>query len=192
MRTIIKRPQDSTSIALRDQPTAETDAEPLWLFEEAEIEIGTPSNWHSLVESSLDGTRRQGGGGQDFYERRADAYHRASIIVGWLERLSPTDGAVLVAAYQPRPWPHRYELKLRRLAGVVPTLASVRAEYLAAVARGHTEAEDVVRWLDEAIACREDAVAERAAQAALLPYARALAAYRAVRGTGHLLVEPDP
>jgi len=189
----VKTPRSPITVTtLCDLPRPETDRELLWLFERAEIEIATPSSWQPIVDASLRGARRERGSSRDDAERRADAYHRASTIVGWLEKLPKALGDVLVAAYQPREFPHRYQLQLGRLSGVVPTLASMRDGLRAARGAGLTAHTDVVLWLDEAIQLGRDELVSAARDEALLHYARALAAYRAARGSRPSLVDPSP
>ena len=139
----------------------------------------------ATVEAAIDGQRGRVCSTLDAEEQRADAMHRASCIIGWLESLPAMQCDVLVAAYRPppSPWPARYALKLGRLAGVVAKLASVQGAYARACAKGRTEARSAVEWLDEQLARGDEREADSARAEAFGVYGRALAAYRAARGT---------
>jgi hypothetical protein len=189
MKLTIKTPPSFAPVALHELPRAENDPELEWLFEHAESEINLQSNWHPLVEVALSGARRTRYGTSDAAERRADAMHRASTIVGWLEKLPAHHGSILVAAYKPRCWPGYYEMKFKRLSGVVAQLPSVLADHRTAHARGHTRTRDPVAWLDDDVRSNAGQRAGQALEEALVPYVRALAAYRAVRGTRPSLME---
>jgi len=160
------------STSLRS-PHPETDWELYWLFNHAEAEVSARPRWNEA-------------------ELPHDAYHRASIIVGWLEAMPPAMAAVLVAAYQPRAWPGRFELRFRLLAGVVATLPSARAGFEAARERGAaTTATSVASWVDELIARGEDEREGALRAEACGVYERALAAYRVARGNRASLVEDE-
>ena len=163
----------------------EHDAELAWLCEEAELTIGTRSNWGAMVDAALDGGNIRSASTLEEEEQRVDAMHRASTIIGWLESLAPPHSDVLVAAYRPppRPWPVHYALKLGRLAGVVAMLRSVRDGYERARAGGRTVAPTAADWLDEQLVRGDDGRANAARLEAFGLYARALAAYRKARGS---------
>jgi hypothetical protein len=124
MRTTVKTPNTPIVITASsiDYPSNDDERELLWLFERAEQEIASPSSWEPLVSTALDGSRKERGGKRDFHERRADALHKANVIVGWLEKMPRSIAEVLIAAYRPQCWSPRYELTFGRLSGIVPTL----------------------------------------------------------------------
>ena len=95
----------------------------------------------------------------------------------------------LVAAYQPRSWPRFYESRFGRLSGIVAELPSVRARHGVALARGLTQTRDPVAWLDDEVRRDDGRDAERAGEEASVLYRRALAAYRAARGTRPSLMQ---
>ncbi len=184
------RKNSTRSFILRSEPNPETDRELEWLFTRAETEISIRSNWSAFADAALSGDHVEGDS-MDEVEARTFAMHRARLIEGWLDAMPAPLAAVLVAAYEPRPWPAHYELKLGRLAGVVARLPSVRADFARAKAQGRTSARDPVDWIDEGIVRGQDARAEAAWEEALPGYARALAAYRTARGTRPCLMRDE-
>jgi hypothetical protein len=190
MPTTVKTPNRPIVITASaiDYPSTPDERELLWLFECAEQEIANPSSWEPLVSTALDGSRKERGGRRDFHERRADAFHKANVIVGWLEKMPRSVAEVLVAAYRPRCWSPRYELTFRRLSGIVPTLPVVRAAYECAIDARETSASDIVAWLEEVILDSDDDLLQLARREADVVYRQALLAYRAARGDGPPLV----
>jgi hypothetical protein len=185
MSITVKTPQRPIFLyELRPSPEAEAELE--WLFNRAEIEIGTPSSWHTLVQSLA--SDRAGLGSTHDAERRADALHNARKIVDWLEAMPRPLADVLVAAYRPTPWPERVELKLGRVTGIVMTLRSVLDCWSRAMPTGVV---GIAGWLEGQLARGDEALADAARAEAMGLYVRALRAYYAARGRGPCLIEKD-
>jgi hypothetical protein len=126
-------------------PSAAAEAELRWFFNEAEAEIDQPSNYCSL----LAGVRRTT---EDEVERRIEAQHAAGKINGWLKRLHTTEALLLAGLYTERPWSDEVTTALPfGLAGAAEAHATVRVEWLRAVARGQTRARNVAAWIEDVV-----------------------------------------
>jgi hypothetical protein len=186
-------PTPRNPIVLQPLHVIAVDAELLWLFERAELEVSTPSSWVTYADAALDGRRRRVAPDDlDAAERRADAYHRARTIVDWLERVPQPQRETLTLAYRPAMRPKRFDLRFGKLAGIVANLASVNAQYQAARRSGETRTIDPIHWLTERIERGDEEPVLCAWAEAVAMYVVAHATYLAVRGTRPSLVEEDP
>jgi hypothetical protein len=126
-------------------PSAAAEAELRWFFNEAEAEIDQPSNFCALLAGASPTSL-------DEVERRMEARHAAGKINGWLKRLHTTQALLLAGLYTERPWSDEVTQALPfGLAGAAESYATVRVEWLRAVALGQTRARNVAAWIEDVV-----------------------------------------
>jgi hypothetical protein len=167
-------------------PSAAAEAELRWFFNEAEAEIDQPSNFCALLAGAPSPTSA------DAVERRMEARHAAGKINGWLKCLHTTQALLLAGLYTERPWSDEVTEALPfGLAGAAEADATVRVEWLRAVARGQTRARNVAAWIEDVVhKGRRDLVDAWRAELEL-SCALAVRAYDRARGNRPCVVTTD-
>ena len=126
-------------------PSAAAEAELRWFFNEAEEEIEQPSNFCAMLAGASPTS-------MDAVERRMEAQHAASKINDWLKRLHTNQALLLAGLYTEQPWSDAVtEVLPFGLAGAVAAYATVRVEWLRAIARCETRARSVKDWIEELV-----------------------------------------
>jgi hypothetical protein len=174
---------------LRDfLPSAAADAELTWFFNEAEIAIDQPSNFHALVAGASRTSLEQ-------LERRAEAMHAARKIHDRLRRLRSADVLLLSGLYTDRPWSSGVTRALPGgLAGAAQASLGVRVAYIRARARAETRAENLAGFIEEVVRSGRTELVTAWREELELACAVALRAYARVRRDGPSVVVPkeDP
>ena len=155
-------------------PSPAADEELTWFFNRAPMAVDVPSIQGELLARRPPGSPRA-------LERRAEALHAARAIGERLVTAGVHEARVLQALYTDRCWARAIARRLEHLAGVIESLAVVRAAHLAAQRQGRTRAADTATWLEQLADARCEELRgwrEEADRAC----GHALAAYERVRG----------
>jgi hypothetical protein len=156
-----------------------------WFFTEAESEVGLPSNFEPIMEQA----RTRSTGSRDSPEDRVEATHAEAIIRRWLHAMPPRDASVLMAAFEPRPWPPKLEAELGPLTGIAVRVLTAQRGPAKDVRTPRRQDEDAAAaWLNDALG-REGSLALAPVRAkAQALFIAALKSYANVRCPGPSVV----
>jgi hypothetical protein len=160
-----------------------------WFFTEAESAMHVPSNHESLAEMAVSGrkgTRRDPADGSA--DARMEAVCAAGVIERRLRALAERDLAVLVAAFEPRPWPEALEVELGDLTGIVVRLAVAGQRGTLATGVPMQRLLETARSLEVALVSEDHAAFDLLRVEAQALFTRARRAYVKVRGLGPSVV----
>ncbi len=167
------------------RPSAVLEEELDWFFTRAESDMGLRSNFEALMEmasTGLVGTLADPA--DEAAEDRIEAAHAERVIRRRLQAMPVHQLGVLVAAFEPHPWPSNLHAELGQLTGIVVRLATAK---VGAAGGRQPRASHVAA---AAVALSETLKSEGAVALALLRSEAhglllgALRAYARVRGLG--------